>query len=104
MSTNAKTFAVQVKVFGENGRYLCSVQGPKAKAFIVAGVARSLSGKRAICRAIELIPSPTNDLHEKSNSGRHSLKYTYRDPVPHNPHLIGIKRYDEESGLYVRYR
>lgn len=71
---------------------------------IDADTAKSLCGKRSICRAIELIPPATNDLHEKSNSGRHSLKFTYRDPMPHNPHLISLKRYDEASGLYVRYR
>ena len=104
MSSKAQTYAVQVKVFGENARYLCTLHGVRARALVSAGTAKSLSGKRSICRAIQLIPPPTNDLHEKSNSGRHSLKFTHRDPVQHNPFLIGLKRFDEETGLYVRWR
>ncbi len=104
MSSKAQVYAVQVKVFGENGRYLCTIHGVKARGFISAGVARSLSGKRSMCRAIELIPPATNDEKEIAHHSRASNKYTYRDPQPHNPFLISLKRYDEESGLYVRYK
>lgn len=103
VSQKIRVYVAWVRVIGDHGRCLGRFSGHKAKDLVARGVAIA-EGKRGPVKIITILNPATNDENEVARNSRASQKFTYRDPQPHNPFLISMKRYDEESGLYVRYK
>lgn len=97
-------YAPNVKILGEHGLHIRTVPGVRAREYVAHGICEPVGKKRrAVIRVVQLLARISNESEPARNS-RASNKYTYRDPVPHNPHLISLKFLDPATGLFVRQR